>query len=249
MIGWRARIGYISPANAECSVYEFYKIVPEGVSLVTTCLSIKDLVPEELEAALKKVDDAALDLAKSEVDFIVLGGTPPGALKGIGSDRKLISRIEENTKIPAVLKITASVEAFRHLKAKKISVATPFEEPNNQKIKKFLEDSGFTVANIRGLGIRSNMDIARLPDYAPYQQARKTVLENPDTDAIYIPCSQWRHWWRDIRRTSSGGTSLLLTTIAEASISANACVSRQNTGTSHLGAAASAAGHSGLRRV
>ena len=191
MIGWRARIGYISPANAECSVYEFYKIVPEGVSLVTTCLSIKDLVPEELEAALRKVDDSALDLARSEVDFIVLGGTPPGALKGVGSDRKLIKRIEKITKTPAVLKITASVEAFRHLKAKRISVATPFEEPNNRKIKKFLEDCGFVVASIEGLGIRSSMDIARLPDYVPYRQARKTVLENPKTDAIYIPCSQW----------------------------------------------------------
>lgn len=191
MIGWRARIGYISPANAECSVYEFYKIISEGVSLVTTCLSIKDLVPEELEAALGKVDAAARDLAKSEVDFIVLGGTPPGALKGVGSDRELIARIEKDTGIPAVLKITASVEAFRHLKAERISVASPFEEPNNRKIKKFLEDSGFAVANIHGLGIRSNLDIARLPDYAPYQLARKTVLENPDTDAIYIPCSQW----------------------------------------------------------
>ncbi|MFC1816165.1 hypothetical protein ACFL0M_09535 [Thermodesulfobacteriota bacterium] len=192
MIGWRARIGYISPANAECSVYEFYKIIPEGVSLVTTCLSIKDLVPEELEAALRKVDAAAMDLARSEVDFIVLGGTPPGALKGVGSDRELIARIEKATQIPAVLKITASVEAFRHLKAQRISVTTPFEEPNNQKIKKFLEDSGFSVANIQGLGIRRNMDIARLPDYAPYQLARKTVLANPETDAIYIPCSQWR---------------------------------------------------------
>lgn len=191
MIGWRARIGYISPANAECSVYEFYKIVPEGVSLVTTCLSIKDLVPEELEAALRKVDAAAMDLAKSEVDFIVLGGTPPGALKGVGSDRELIARIEKATRTPAVLKITASVEAFRHLQVRRISVASPFEEPNNRKIKKFLEDSGFAVANIRGLGIRSNTDIARLPDYAPYQLARKTVLENPETDAIYIPCSQW----------------------------------------------------------
>ena len=67
----------------------------------------------------------------------------------------------------------------------------PEFEERIQKIKKFLEDSGFSVANIQGLGIRSNMDIARLPDYAPYQMARKTVLENPKTDAIYIPCSQW----------------------------------------------------------
>jgi len=191
MIGWRARIGFISPANAETSVYEFYKIIPEGVSLVTTCLSIKNLVSEEMELALKKVDEAAMDLAKSEVDFIVLGGTPPAVLKGIGGDQELIRRIENITQIKAIIKITAAMAAFRHLGAKRLSVVTPFVEGNNQNIKKFLEGSGFHVVNIRGLGLTSNTEIARLPVYAPYQLARRVVLENPETDAIYIPCTQW----------------------------------------------------------
>lgn len=191
MIGWRARIGFISPANAETSVYEFYKIIPDGVTLVTTCLSIKNLVSEELELALQKVVDAALDLAKSEVDFIVLGGTPPAVHKGLGGDQQLIKRIEEATKTPAIIKITAAIAAFRHLGAKRLSVATPFEEKNNQNIKNFLEGSGFTVANIKGLGLVSNLEIAKLPVYAPYQLARRVVLENPETDVIYIPCTQW----------------------------------------------------------
>jgi maleate isomerase len=191
MIGWRARIGYISPANAECSVYEFYRIIPEGVSLVVTCLSIKRLVAEEMEAALKKVDEAAMDLARSEVDFIVLGGTPPAVLKGVGGDQQLIQRLQNATKIPTTIKITAAMAAFRHLGVKRLSLATPFEEENNQNIKRFLEGSGFTVAHMRGLGLRSNLEIAKLPVYAPYQLARQVVLENPETDAIYIPCTQW----------------------------------------------------------
>ncbi|MFB3884971.1 MAG: hypothetical protein ACE144_07065 [Thermodesulfobacteriota bacterium] len=191
MIGWRARIGYISPANAECSVYEFYRIIPEGVSLVVTCLSIKDLTREEMELALRRVNQAAMDLAKSEVDFIVLGGTPPAVMKGADGDQQLIRRIEEATKIRTVIKITAAMAAFRHLGARRISVVTPFVEENNRNIKKFLEGSGFSVSNIKGLGLHSNLDIARLPSYAPYQLARSVVLENRETDAIYIPCTQW----------------------------------------------------------
>ncbi|MFC1817187.1 hypothetical protein ACFL0M_14920 [Thermodesulfobacteriota bacterium] len=191
MIGWRARIGYIAPANAECSVYEFYKIIPEGVSLVVTCLSIKNLVPEEFESALRKVDDAAIDLAKSEVDFIVLGGTPPAVFKGLGGDQEMIDRIEKATNIPTAFKLTGALAAFRHLGAKRLSMASPFNDENNRKIKDFLEGSGFSVVNVRGLGIMSNMEISRLPIYAPYQIARRTVLENPETDAIYIPCGAW----------------------------------------------------------
>ena len=37
--GWRARIGYTSPPlTTEVFPYEFYKLVPDGVSLVVTSL-------------------------------------------------------------------------------------------------------------------------------------------------------------------------------------------------------------------
>lgn len=191
MIGWRARIGYISPSNAECSVYEFFKIVPEGVSLVISCLSIKKVVAEEMEVALMKVEESAIDLAKSEVDFIVLGGTPPAVLKGVEGDKQLISRIESATNIQAVTKVTAALNAFRHLEVKRLTLVSPFDEGNNLKIKTYLENSGFSVSNMLGLNTKSNLEITRLPQYACYQAARRAVIENPATDAIYIPCSLW----------------------------------------------------------
>ncbi len=43
MYGWRARIGNISPTVcAEIFPYEFYRVAPEGVTLVTTNLVIRD---------------------------------------------------------------------------------------------------------------------------------------------------------------------------------------------------------------
>jgi len=191
MLGWRARIGYINPSNAECSVYEFYKIAPEGVTLVLTCLSIKNLVPEELETALAKVDAAAVDLARSEVDYIVLGGTPPAVFKGVEGNKKLIERIENLTKIPAVTKVSASMAAFNYLGAKRISLVSPMDEDNNRKIRRFLEEAGFEVVCVVGLGIKSNLEITKLPPYASYQAARRAIMENPETDVIYIPCSLW----------------------------------------------------------
>ena len=34
MYGWRARIGFIAPSRMDSFIYEFYKIVPEGVVAV-----------------------------------------------------------------------------------------------------------------------------------------------------------------------------------------------------------------------
>ena len=48
--GHRARIGYTSPpATTEIFPYEFYKIVPEGVTLVITTLAIMKLTSDEVD--------------------------------------------------------------------------------------------------------------------------------------------------------------------------------------------------------
>ena len=50
MYGHRARIGYTSPpATTEVFPYEFYNIVPEGVTLVITTLAIMKLTSSEVD--------------------------------------------------------------------------------------------------------------------------------------------------------------------------------------------------------
>ena len=52
MIAWRARIGSIQPSLGDTFAYEFYKIVPEGVGLVTTSTNIRELTEAEFERAI-----------------------------------------------------------------------------------------------------------------------------------------------------------------------------------------------------
>ena len=59
MYGTRARIGYTSPpAVTETFPYEFYKIVPEGVTLAITTLNIVKMTDDEVK------DGAKLDCSK-----------------------------------------------------------------------------------------------------------------------------------------------------------------------------------------
>src|SRR5262249_10976464 len=49
--GYRARIGYTCPPlSAEVFPYEFYKLVPAGVTLVITTLTVIERSPTELDA-------------------------------------------------------------------------------------------------------------------------------------------------------------------------------------------------------
>jgi hypothetical protein len=70
MYGWRARIGNISPTVcAEIFPYEFYRVAPKGVTLVTTNLVIRDAgESSKVEASWENFNTTIENLAQTRVD-------------------------------------------------------------------------------------------------------------------------------------------------------------------------------------
>jgi hypothetical protein len=77
MYGHRARIGYTSPPlTTEVFPYEFYRIVPAGVTLVVTTLAIVERSKSEVDQSYEISMKAAREMAAAGVDIVVLGGVP-----------------------------------------------------------------------------------------------------------------------------------------------------------------------------
>ena len=190
MYGWRARIGFICPSmTAETMVQEFPMVAPEGVALVLTNLAIQRLERDNIGDSLAQLKVAVSELARAKVSVIVLGGSPPVTYGGFGFDKKIIREMAEITSIPGTTSQTAAVEALRRLGAKKIAMASPFAEDQNLLLKKFLEDSGFTVVGVKGLALPV-IDIGAMSASASYQLGKDVFRDAPDADAIYMPCAQ-----------------------------------------------------------
>lgn len=188
--GYRGRIGFIAPGSTlETPPIEFYKIAPDGVVIVFTSIGIKRLTKEDIEESLKGIEKAAGELARTKVDVIILGGSPPIILGGFGFDKKIIDRIKTVTDIPATTSQTLAVEALKTLKVKNLVVASPFAEDQNSLLKKFLEDSGFLVHNIKGLNME-RIEYGMLPRNASYHLAVDACKEVKDFDGVYMPCGQ-----------------------------------------------------------
>jgi maleate cis-trans isomerase len=88
MYGTRARIGYCSPPFVtETFCYEFYKMVPAGVTLLITTLSVTELTKastkEDMATSYAKSLEAARYMARSGADVVVLGGNPINQSRGI----------------------------------------------------------------------------------------------------------------------------------------------------------------------
>jgi maleate isomerase len=191
LYGWRARIGLIVPSSNTTMEPEFSKIMPEGVSVHTARLKLVNVDAESLRKMAERSVEAAEDLATAEVDLIVYGCTTGSLLEGSRWEEELRLRIEKATGITVITTAQAVVKSLKALGARKVSVATPYIEELNEREKRFLEENGFKVIKIKGLGIVRNTEIGKQPPWVAYRLALE-VARDSDADVLFISCTNFR---------------------------------------------------------
>jgi len=192
MYGWRAKIGRISPSPETVGCEEWRRAMPEGVCLVETRTLLHDVTVEGLAETLKQVERAALELASAEVDVIVQAGTAIAFFRGFGHDRELSRRISGVTGIKATTSLTAVVEALRILGIKRPAVATSYLPDIDARLGEVLQQSGFHVPAIRGMGLRRSIDMGKVLPDETYQLAHAVARAAADADGILISCGNLR---------------------------------------------------------
>lgn len=193
MIGWRTHLGVIFPTPIPGRVIqEFYEVVPEGVDITSSSLTIRQLSAGDLKDAMTGVERAAEQMARFKVDLIYQLGVPPIVLNDPGYDQEIIARMESASGLPACTDIAGVMEAFRALNLRKLVMATPFQDELNGRIKTYLAASGFDIVHMKGLQILDNVEIRELPVPVEYTFTREVVRESPvEPDGIYVPCGGW----------------------------------------------------------
>src|SRR5438876_334130 len=140
MYGYRARIGYTSPPlTTEVFPYEFYKIVPAGVTLVVTSLAIvvrsKDEVDQSYDISMK----AAREMAAAGCDIVVLGGVPINLSRGAANAEQVIKDLEAELRVKVSTSASAQARAAKALGCKKVVVAQPYAHEDTDRIAGYFE--------------------------------------------------------------------------------------------------------------
>jgi maleate isomerase len=190
-VGWRARIGVITPAVGMAVTADFHKIAPEGVALVLA--AVAKPITEDSVQQLTEVGDGVVEAARRllmpKADVILWNTSSGSFIKGNGYDRELIDRIQLATGIPATTASTAMIEAFRKLGLKRISLATPYVDEINELEKAFIEAHGFEVPAYKGLQL---LDVGELIDVPPSRMRQLAQeVDSPEADAIFISNAGW----------------------------------------------------------
>ncbi len=191
--GHRARIGYTSPpATTEVFPYEFYKIVPDGVTLVITTLAIMKLTSEEVDQSYEISLRAADQMAETGIDLMVFGGVPINISRGFDNVGDLIRDTAKKIGVPVTTSLNAQMNGLKALDAKKVAIIHPFEdEPSHNGMHQdCLQRHGYELTAIRGAG-RPAVELGTIPSETPIALAREVKEAHPDIDTISFPCPHW----------------------------------------------------------
>ena len=180
------RIGLLVPSSNTTMEPDFYSMAPMGVTIHTARMRLSRVTPEALILMAEDTERASGLLADAGVDVIVYGCTTGSLVGGVEWEEGLVGRIEEETGIPAVSTSSAVVDALRSLEARRIGVATPYSEELNGLEESFLEDLGFRVTEIHGLGLLDNLDIGRV-HRGTLEKLVRSVAE--EADAVFVSCT------------------------------------------------------------
>src|SRR6185503_16684972 len=191
----RKRIGVMVPSTNTTCEADFQLVAPPGVTvhgqrLWLTNEGTGDRAFERMNA---EIQSGARYLSTARVDVIVYGCTTGSFFRGPGWDREMLDMIRREASVPAVATSPSVVEALRSFGARRISVATPYPEWNNVRLRAYLEAQGFEVLNLEAEPTAAKSGNQGINDQDP-----SVIVEfasracRPDADALLCSCTAWR---------------------------------------------------------
>jgi maleate isomerase len=167
--------------------HEFNVMRPREATVHVARMRLKEVTLSKLMGMEREIEAAALRLADAKVDVIGFGCTSGSLFRGLGHDQEIVTRIEKAVDTPAVATAGAVVNALKVLNLSRISVATPYTAEINSLEKRFLEENGFVIQEMKGLGIEDNLKIGEQSPRTVYDLVKK--VDTAWNDGIFVSCT------------------------------------------------------------
>lgn len=169
--------------------YQFYRIVPPDVMLVSTALGISDYTQDAVETAIARFESCVDLLVRERVDHIILAGAPVSAQLGRARVQRLLRETEERTGIPADAPIEAVIAAMGRLGLRRIAVGSRWAGELNGRVARYLEEGGLEV-----LGVTSRGQWAAEAFAMSFEEGLQAALDvgreaaqlDPSVEAIWV---------------------------------------------------------------
>lgn len=189
------QLGYVIPhLYTDMDAYQFYRVAPEGMMLVTTGLNLKEYSLAAVESELPALWQRFELLARKKVDRISLSGVPVASALGRRKMLEILAEAQQRTGLPCDTDLEAHIATLRHLGADRIALATRWPEAVNSALTRYLGEAGIEVLACvaRGRSLDQNKASGAADDHALALELGTQVLrEAPQAQALLLPGGLW----------------------------------------------------------
>jgi maleate cis-trans isomerase len=188
-------IGYITPRdNCGPFPYQFYRITPDPVLVLSRHLSVESFTVDAARRALTQLPAHAKALGKRRVSLIVQAGVPVSVLAGSAAVNEAILSAAAESSVPVITDIDTVVVALRHLDVTRIVTANKWDRAINNALQAYLAERGISIlggsAESWSPGDMDDADPGELYELA-LRLGRDALTSRPDAEALFIAGGSW----------------------------------------------------------
>jgi arylmalonate decarboxylase len=175
------------PANTPVPP-EAHVMYPSGVEFRATGVGLERMTPEGYEQVVGRIVPAAQTMASQGANAIAVMGTSLTFYKGAAFNQELQQSIAKATGLPATTMSTAIIEGLKLAGGHRLAVATAYNEEVSARLRAFLEEHGFEVLAVKGMGIERFEDRPPVTSQELLDFSAGVWESAPKADALLISC-------------------------------------------------------------
>jgi arylmalonate decarboxylase len=165
---------------------------PKGLRFRAAGLALKTMTSQGYDEVLERIEPAAKALSLQGAQALVLMGTSLSFYRGAAFNRELTQRMTVASACPVVTMSTAVIEGLHSVGGKRLAVATAYDDDVNRRLRTFLQEEGFDVLTIQGLGVVNVGDIHHVTHDGLLRFSVEVFESAQRPDALLISCGGLR---------------------------------------------------------
>ena len=189
------QLGYVIPhLYTDLDAYQFYRVAPEGMMLVTTGLNLKEYSLAAVEQELPTLWQRFELLAQKKVDRLSLSGVPVASALGRPKMLEILAEARARTGLACDTDLEAHIAVLQHFGATQIALATRWPEAVNAALTRYLAAAGIEVLACRSVArtLDQNKASSAADDHQlALELGRQVLRETPAAQALLLPGGLW----------------------------------------------------------
>jgi len=185
-------LGLIFPPMNRGVPEEGIAMYGDRLKYVVTGLGVEQMTPEGFNAVIERVPAAAEKLAAAGAEAIELTGTSLTFYQGEAFNQKLRQIVVDASGLPATTMSNGVIEGLKEVGAKRVAVATAYNDVVNERLRAFLIEHGLTPVVVTGMGIEAIVDVDKVTQNDLLEFGARVRASAPDADSMLLSCGGFR---------------------------------------------------------